>query len=128
MGVMHFTPVAECNTRPTNGPERAWSKTPNQRRAHEAPGGVTPLRHQRRNRIKIPKMTPVIERVGAYRTRQKTGAAVLPFVPVSDEIGTVEVFIPAGLLAESERDNRAAIAAAAGRFLDMAVKDQFGDV
>ena len=67
--------------------------------------------------------TPVLERVRAYRSRKKTGAGLLLFVPVSDEIGTIEMLIVAGLLAESNRENGTAVATAAGKLLDAVVKD-----
>jgi hypothetical protein len=67
--------------------------------------------------------TPVLERVRAYRSRKKTGAGLLLFVPVSDEIGTIEMLIAARLLAEGNREDGTAIAAAAGKLIDAVVKE-----
>jgi hypothetical protein len=68
-------------------------------------------------------MTPVAERVRAYRSRKKSGAAVLPFVQVGDEIGTVEMLVSAHLLAEHRRDDPAAIATAVGKLIDAMVRE-----
>jgi hypothetical protein len=69
-------------------------------------------------------MTPVVQRVRAFRERQKSGAAMLAFVPLADEVATIEMLIAVGMLQESKRDDANAVAAAAGRFLDIATKEK----
>jgi hypothetical protein len=63
------------------------------------------------------------DRVRLHRQRRKSGACVLSFVLVDDEIALVDLLVAAGLLAESERDDRAALSRAAGRALSAMARD-----
>jgi hypothetical protein len=66
-----------------------------------------------------------VERVRRLRDRRKTGACVLNFVSVNDETGLIETLIVSGLLAETERDDKSAMSRAAGRLLDVVVKERW---
>ena len=59
-----------------------------------------------------------LERVRRFRARKKTGAAVLSFVIITDEIATADMLIAADLLEPNRADDPAAIAAAVGKMID----------
>ena len=65
---------------------------------------------------------PVRDRVRRHRERRRTGAVVLPFVLVADEVSLAELLTAAGLLAAAEHDDKAAIARAVGKLLDALVE------
>lgn len=58
-------------------------------------------------------------RLRRFRDRRKTGAGVIAFVPVTDEVATIEALIAGGFLLENERDNPQAVAKAVGKLLDI---------
>ena len=63
-------------------------------------------------------------RVKRYRERKKAGAVVLQNVEVKDDVGLTELLIRCNLMGACDYDNRAAIAKATGKLLDIIVKDE----